>query len=136
LAAGGLGALGYANKDKIANIFTSAPESKPKPTLVRPDAKKSLTAAYQWIEKSTFANDDDWVMSLDIIAKNLEIAAKDESTHTQALSLRDKIVRTIDGDLVKIEQRRPSVTDPAKLKKAYMVLQMVKGLRDRIASIR
>lgn len=133
--AGALGALGYANKDKIANVFTSDPESKPAPTPIGKSAKQALTTATQWVEKLTFANDDDWVIDLDIIAKNLEIAAKDEGTRTQALSLRDKVVRMIDGDLTKIEQRRPSVTDPAKLKKADMLLQMAKAQRNRLVSI-
>jgi hypothetical protein len=132
--AGALGALGYANKDKIANVFTSDPESKPAPTPIGKSAKQALTTATQWVEKLTFAIDD-WVIDLDIIAKNLEIAAEDEGTHTQALSLRDKVVRMIDGDLTKIEQRRPSVTDPAKLKKADMLLQMVKAQRNRLVSI-
>lgn len=133
--AGALGALGYANKDKIANVFTSDSKSKPAPTPIGKSAKQALTTATQWVEKLTFANDDDWVIDLDIIAKNLEIAAKDEGTRTQALSLRDKVVRMIDGDLTKIEQRRPSVTDPAKLKKADMLLQMAKAQRNRLVSI-
>lgn len=75
-------------------------------------------------------------MDLEIIATNLEIAAKDEYTHADALVLSRRALTIIDPHLSEIERRRATVSDPEVLKKVDMELSMANRLRNRIASIR